>query len=312
MTRACLALLACLTCASPAASQTSTGTLTGSVRDSSGAVMPGVAVTAKNVDTGVVRNVTTDPEGRYRIVNLDPGTYRRPRGDRRVPNGGQERCARDGRRDDRARHEHDGRPARRGGHGRDLAAAHRAEQDRSQPCRDRAGDRVAADCRAQLRGLREAVERRLARPRERRRRRVQGAGCRRGIRGGAAAVVWRPAGAEHADSGGRRGQHPDVHGAAAGHAVAGSGARVPRAQLDLSGGVRARARRLREHRDQVRHEPGQRLGVLLRHHGRAGGAVDPEPARRRRARPAPVRRHLRRADHAGPDVLLRQLRRPGA
>jgi outer membrane receptor protein involved in Fe transport len=75
MTRACLALLACLTCASPAASQTSTGTLTGSVRDSSGAVMPGVAVAAKNVETGVVRSVTSDPEGRYRIVNLDPGTY---------------------------------------------------------------------------------------------------------------------------------------------------------------------------------------------------------------------------------------------
>jgi outer membrane receptor protein involved in Fe transport len=76
MTRGCLALLAaCLLVAPGALAQTFTGTLTGVVRDSTGAVMPSVVVTAKNAETGVVRSVTSDPEGRYRFVNLDPGTY---------------------------------------------------------------------------------------------------------------------------------------------------------------------------------------------------------------------------------------------
>jgi hypothetical protein len=55
MTRACLALLvACLLAPPTALAQTSTGTLTGIVRDSSGAVIPAVVVTAKNIATGTV------------------------------------------------------------------------------------------------------------------------------------------------------------------------------------------------------------------------------------------------------------------
>ncbi|HEX2443436.1 MAG TPA: TonB-dependent receptor [Vicinamibacterales bacterium] len=55
--------------------QTATGTLSGVIRDTTGAVMPGVAVTAKNAATGVSRTVASDAEGRYRIVNLEPGAY---------------------------------------------------------------------------------------------------------------------------------------------------------------------------------------------------------------------------------------------
>ncbi|MGH9329280.1 MAG: carboxypeptidase regulatory-like domain-containing protein, partial [Vicinamibacterales bacterium] len=76
MTRACAVVLcALLACAASAAAQTFTGTLSGIVRDSSGAVMPGVTVTVKNVATGVARSVSSDPEGRYHVVNLDPGVY---------------------------------------------------------------------------------------------------------------------------------------------------------------------------------------------------------------------------------------------
>src|SRR5437899_10367495 len=52
------------------------GTLAGVVRDSSGAVMPGVSVEAASPALiERVRSVITDEQGLYRIVNLRPGTY---------------------------------------------------------------------------------------------------------------------------------------------------------------------------------------------------------------------------------------------
>lgn len=51
------------------------GTLTGVVQDASGAVMPGVAITARNVGTGLARTTTSDGEGRWVITALPVGTY---------------------------------------------------------------------------------------------------------------------------------------------------------------------------------------------------------------------------------------------
>jgi len=50
--------------------------LQGTVRDSSGAVVPGVTVTATNVATNQARMATTDKDGRYYISALQPGTYK--------------------------------------------------------------------------------------------------------------------------------------------------------------------------------------------------------------------------------------------
>ena len=51
-------------------------TLTGTVRDSSGAVLPGVTVEASSPAlTERVRSVVTDGNGVYRIIQLDPGIY---------------------------------------------------------------------------------------------------------------------------------------------------------------------------------------------------------------------------------------------
>src|SRR4026208_1423686 len=50
--------------------------LTGTVRDASGAVLPGVTVEAASpvlIEKG--RSATTDGAGRYRIPDLTPGTY---------------------------------------------------------------------------------------------------------------------------------------------------------------------------------------------------------------------------------------------
>jgi hypothetical protein len=52
------------------------GTLTGTVRDASGAVLPGVVVEAASPALiEKVRTAVTDNSGIYRIVNLDPGVY---------------------------------------------------------------------------------------------------------------------------------------------------------------------------------------------------------------------------------------------
>src|SRR5579859_724941 len=58
----------------PARAQVS-ASISGASRDSSGAAMPGVTLTAKNVETGLVRRVMTDEQGRYDLVSLPVGRY---------------------------------------------------------------------------------------------------------------------------------------------------------------------------------------------------------------------------------------------
>ena len=51
------------------------GTIRGQLTDSSGAPVPNVAVTVKNLDTGYTRQLTTDNDGRYVAPNLPIGAY---------------------------------------------------------------------------------------------------------------------------------------------------------------------------------------------------------------------------------------------
>src|SRR5579864_8408529 len=55
--------------------QITTGTISGTVKDSSGAMIPGAAVTVTNVDTGTTRKLTTDAGGRYSAPQLGLGHY---------------------------------------------------------------------------------------------------------------------------------------------------------------------------------------------------------------------------------------------
>src|SRR5262249_23669716 len=56
-------------------SQSTTATLSGVVRDSTGAVLPEVKITLKNAANGTSRSTTTDGEGRYKLSAVEPGTY---------------------------------------------------------------------------------------------------------------------------------------------------------------------------------------------------------------------------------------------
>jgi hypothetical protein len=55
--------------------QSDRGSMTGTVTDPSGAVVPGVQVTATNTDTKVQTSATTNGVGLYRILNLPVGQY---------------------------------------------------------------------------------------------------------------------------------------------------------------------------------------------------------------------------------------------
>jgi outer membrane receptor protein involved in Fe transport len=60
--------------AAPATAQISSATIQGKVTDQTG-VLPGVTVTARETDSGLSRDTTTDPEGRYTLAGMRPGTY---------------------------------------------------------------------------------------------------------------------------------------------------------------------------------------------------------------------------------------------
>jgi len=64
-----------LTGAAALHAQLNRGVVEGIVSDPSGAVMPGVRVLLRSVDTNVSTDVTTNSAGYYRVVDLVPGTY---------------------------------------------------------------------------------------------------------------------------------------------------------------------------------------------------------------------------------------------
>ena len=49
--------------------------LTGTVSDSTGALIPGVEVTAKNINTGITDTRLTNETGNFVFPSLQPGTY---------------------------------------------------------------------------------------------------------------------------------------------------------------------------------------------------------------------------------------------
>src|SRR6516165_8079695 len=67
--------LVLLSCATALHSQVSGGTITGTITDVSGSVLPQAKVNVTNRDTGVIWSTITNSEGYYAAPNLGPGRY---------------------------------------------------------------------------------------------------------------------------------------------------------------------------------------------------------------------------------------------
>src|SRR5499426_1439170 len=70
------ALFVCLILSGQSFGQSTNATVSGTVADLSGAVMPGVSVTATNNATGVVASVVSNEAGVYNFASLLPGVYK--------------------------------------------------------------------------------------------------------------------------------------------------------------------------------------------------------------------------------------------
>ena len=73
-----LIIAALVTLASAPASslaQVTTAEILGTIVDESAAVLPGVTITARNVQTGLERTATSNERGRYTLFALPPGSY---------------------------------------------------------------------------------------------------------------------------------------------------------------------------------------------------------------------------------------------
>ena len=75
MTRLALAATAALLLSGDPAAAQSAGSITGTVKDSSGAVLPGATVTVASAAIGVTQTVTSDTRGVFVALQLPPGTY---------------------------------------------------------------------------------------------------------------------------------------------------------------------------------------------------------------------------------------------
>src|SRR5439155_21583266 len=56
--------------------QSTFGTILGTVRDSSGALMPGCVITVENMGTSARRSSLADESGSYTLPNLETGSYK--------------------------------------------------------------------------------------------------------------------------------------------------------------------------------------------------------------------------------------------
>jgi hypothetical protein len=70
-----LAVVLLLVTASLAAAQITSATISGTIKDETGGVLPGVDVVVTNLDTGLTRSVVTDSNGYFTVPGLAPGRY---------------------------------------------------------------------------------------------------------------------------------------------------------------------------------------------------------------------------------------------
>jgi len=73
----CLPFLSICMCASPISlcAQTTYATITGTITDADGAVLPGVRIRMRNVETNISSEIVSNAEGVYTITQLREGIY---------------------------------------------------------------------------------------------------------------------------------------------------------------------------------------------------------------------------------------------
>src|SRR2546426_8604159 len=69
-------VVVCLFFAMDGLAQVINATLSGTVTDATGALIPGVEITATETETGVVSTALTNEAGTYQFPSLQPGPYR--------------------------------------------------------------------------------------------------------------------------------------------------------------------------------------------------------------------------------------------
>src|SRR5438093_11781767 len=70
-----IVLIFLLFAASGATAQITAATVSGSIKDATGGVLPGVDVVVRNLETGVASSAVTDASGAFTIAGLAPGRY---------------------------------------------------------------------------------------------------------------------------------------------------------------------------------------------------------------------------------------------
>ena len=70
-----LAFLALFSLSTAAVAQVATGSIVGTIVDSSGQVVPGASVTVRNVNQNTTTTLTSDATGVFTALFLVPGTY---------------------------------------------------------------------------------------------------------------------------------------------------------------------------------------------------------------------------------------------
>lgn len=71
----CLLIIFAAAGLAAAQTQSTTGTIQGTVLDANGAAVPAANVEIKNIDTNFTRNLVTDDDGRFIVLTLPPGRY---------------------------------------------------------------------------------------------------------------------------------------------------------------------------------------------------------------------------------------------
>src|SRR5258708_7312104 len=70
-----LVLFACVAMSFAQAISVNGGSIQGTITDTTGAIVPGAAISISAADTGSMKKVTTDASGFYSVGPLNPGNY---------------------------------------------------------------------------------------------------------------------------------------------------------------------------------------------------------------------------------------------